>query len=343
MTLEQTQKSICILPNHQKVGGPAAFQARLTKGLLEHGWTTTHNPKSGNCHAVLVIAGSRQINLLTWAKNHHIRIVQRLNGMNWTHKKTKTGLRHYLRSEAINLIMSFTRRHLANDIVYQSAFTQGWWNSVFGKIDSPSYVIHNGVDLDKYKPSIGIDPPSDHIRILVIEGHLGGGHERGFHNAVSACQKMIPLLSTSLELVVVGDVPSSLKEQYRSFPWITWKGIVDRIQIPDLCRKSHLYLPCEINAACPNSLIEAMACGTPVVGFDTGSIAELVGEKAGFVVPYGADDQKLEPANSKALADAAVKIINDHSTFRVHARERAERLFNVNKMISGYIKVLEEK
>ncbi len=335
------QKSICILPDHQKLGGPASFQARLTRGLTQRGWAVTHDPKQGSCRAVLVIAGTKRIDLLLWSRQQRLRVVQRLNGMNWTHKKTRTGLKHYLRSEIINALMSSTRRHLADAVVYQSEFTRNWWNTVFGQISAPAQVVHNGTDLESYRPVKGEAPPAEHVRVLVIEGHLGGGHEQGFHNAVSACRQLRLHLPKPLELVVVGDVPRPLQDQYHSMNWITWQGVVGREQIPALCRGSHFYLPCEINAACPNSLIEAMACGTPTVGFDTGSIAELVGGEAGVVVPYGADDQKLEPANPSLFVPAALNVIHKNSAYRIEARKRAEKCFNAIDMVEKYITILE--
>ena len=158
-------QTICIVPDHQKIGGPASFQARLTAGLTEQGWNVTHDPHQGECRAVLVIAGTKRLDLLNWSKKNHIRIVQRLNGMNWTHKKTCTGIKHYLRSEIINALMSYTRRYLADSIVYQSQFTQGWWNQVFGQVGSPAHVIHNGTNLDIYRPDKNERPPKGLIRV----------------------------------------------------------------------------------------------------------------------------------------------------------------------------------
>ena len=140
----------------------------------------------------------------------------------------------------------------------------------------------------------------------------------------------------------MGDVPKGLREQYCSFEWVIWKGTVKRELIPAICRSSHFYLPCEINAACPNSLIEAMACGTPTVGYDTGSIAELVGEQAGIVVPYGANDQKLQPADANSCAIAAGKVIHNNLEYRTRARQRAEEHFDAKVMVQKYIQVLAE-
>ena len=46
--------------------------------------------------------------------------------------------------------------------------------------------------------------------------------------------------------------------------------------------------------------MEALACGMPVVSFDTGALPELVTQDAGRVVAYGADAWRLEPPDIAA-------------------------------------------
>jgi glycosyltransferase involved in cell wall biosynthesis len=333
-------KSICILPNYQGIGGPASFQARLINGLKKHGIETHHDPARADCAAILVIAGSRYLGQIRKAKRSGIRIVQRLNGMNWTHKKTRTGIRHYFRAEGYNWLLSTIRRSLSDTIIYQSNFTQRWWTSVYGETKADHTVIYNGVDLDVYSPSQKSQPPSDRIRILVIEGHLGGGHELGFMNVVRFCREFQDFAPKPLELVMVGDVPRRLRDSLQNDSFIHWMGVVPRENIPEIIRTSHLYMPCEINAACPNSLIESLACGLPVAGFETGAIAELVGKDAGRIIPYGASDANLEPAKVSGLVQPVNEILNQYEKYKNHARDRAISEFNIEKMVDRYIQVL---
>ena len=58
----------------------------------------------------------------------------------------------------------------------------------------------------------------------------------------------------------------------------------------------------EVNPPCPNSVIESLACGLPVIGFDSGSLKELVTDDAGCIVPYGSNPWKLETPDISALA-----------------------------------------
>ena len=64
-----------------------------------------------------------------------------------------------------------------------------------------------------------------------------------------------------------------------------------------------------------------MACGLPVVGFDTGALNELVIGDSGRIVAYGGDVWKLDHPDIAALAKAAAEILNDQPRFR-QPRER---------------------
>jgi glycosyltransferase involved in cell wall biosynthesis len=107
-----------------------------------------------------------------------------------------------------------------------------------------------------------------------------------------------------------------------------------------MMRSSHVLFSAEVNPPCPNSVIEALACGLPVIGFDTGSLSELVPGDAGRLVPYGANEWKLEQPDIPALIDPAIEILQNQPRFRKSARERAESALGVDKMVDEYLKVL---
>jgi len=73
-------------------------------------------------------------------------------------------------------------------------------------------------------------------------------------------------------------------------------------------------------------MIEAMACGTPVIAFNKGSVPEIVQHnKTGFVVEN--EDEMIE----------AIKNIDQIN--REDCRKYVEENFTVDKMVEGYEKV----
>ena len=121
-----------------------------------------------------------------------------------------------------------------------------------------------------------------------------------------------------------------------------WAGAVPRERIPEIDRSAHLLFSADLNPACPNAVIEALACGLPVVAFDTGALKELVPVGAGIVVPYGGDPWRLETPDIPALARAADAILRDRPRFRQAARVHAEKALGLDRMVDGYLKALVE-
>lgn len=334
--------SICVLPELKGFGGPSSFQAKLKKGLELSGIAVHHDIHDPSTRALLVIGGTRRLQDLAYARRKGIRIIQRLDGMNWLHKKKKTGIRHYLRSERMNLQLSVIRRFFADAVVYQSRFTRDWWHTVYGSQKTPHTVIYNAVDLTEFYPGDSSYKDGEEVRMLVVEGSFKGGHERDLRNAVEAAHSLADLMHAPVRLMIAGKVPDLFKIDIPTHPSviIDWLGMVPHADISDLDRSAHLFFPAEINAACPNSLIEALACGLPVVGYATGSLPELVGEDGGMIVPYNGDFWNLEAPRSEPLAKAACEVLANHREFQRGARKRAETLFSVAEMVEEYRKML---
>ncbi|MCL4561691.1 MAG: glycosyltransferase, partial [Chloroflexi bacterium] len=202
---------LCLVPRLTGLGGPSSFQSRLAQGLAGRGVDISYDLGDPGCSAVLVTGGIYNLGGLAQARRRGARIVQRLDGMNWIHRKRRTGWRHYWRSELNNWVLSFIRRHLAHAIIYQSRFSQNWWERVYGRLSKPAAVVYNGVDLQAWSPHGPGELPANALRLLMVEGHLGGGNETGLENALDLAACLLRDYRLPVELVVAGDVPSSLQ------------------------------------------------------------------------------------------------------------------------------------
>jgi len=349
---EPASGSICILPRLKGLGGPASFAGRLTTALQKRGWQVVSDPLAPGVRSLLIMGGTRRLDVVWRARQRGVHVVQRLNGMNWVQRKLPTGARHFIKAEIANWILATTRRFLAHHIIYQSRFTQDWWQTVFGAVRAPGRVIYNGVDLQTFTPSGPQRPPDDRLRILMVEAHLGGGMEPGLENAVRLLQRLnqatpapgsaSPLPQVGWELQVVGDVPEEMRARWtaRAGAGLEFSGVAAREQVPALDRAAHLLFSADLNAACPNSVVEALACGLPVLAFATGALPEMVTGDAGRVVPYGSNFWNLEPPVMAPLAAAAREIAAGQAVFRPAARARAEQAFNIEHIVTEYLEVL---
>jgi glycosyltransferase involved in cell wall biosynthesis len=333
---------ICIIPKASNIGGVTSFQLKLAAGLARRGVEVCYDLGDMPYEAALLTGGTRQLLGLWQAKRRGIPIVQRLDGVNWIHRQRRTGWRHYLRAEYGNRLLAFVRARFASRIVYQSEFVRGWWEDWFGAGRVPSVVIHNGVDLETYSPATKVATTSEKSRLLIVEGRLGGGYDMGLEWAVRLAELLAEKHKFPMELMVVGLLSPDLQPawQTRSRVPILWAGAVPGERIPEIDRSAHLLFSADLNSACPNSVIEALACGLPVVSFSTGALPELVTGDAGRLVPYGGNPWRIDTPDLPSLAAAAAQILQDMPLFRDAARARAVEVFSLERMVDKYMEAL---
>ena len=68
---------------------------------------------------------------------------------------------------------------------------------------------------------------------------------------------------------------------------VEFLGPYSQLEAPHILRRGHVLLHTKYNDPCPTAVIEAMACGVPVVYSSSGGVPELVGQEAGIGVPTG--------------------------------------------------------
>ena len=101
---------ICMVPKVHGVGGVVTFQAKLAAGLAQRGIQVCHDLDETPYDAVLLTSTTQDLLGLLRQRRRGVRIVQRLDGINWLHRRQPTGPRHYLRSEYGNRLLALLRR-----------------------------------------------------------------------------------------------------------------------------------------------------------------------------------------------------------------------------------------
>lgn len=146
-------------------------------------------------------------------------------------------------------------------------------------------LISNGVDTDLFRPiqkkacrdKLGL--PLDK-RIVLYIGNLE--KVKGIDLLVDA-MKYLP---GDIELAVIGTGP--LRNRLRSAKRISFYGSRSHSEIPLWMNACDVFCLPSRNEGCPNVILEAMACGVPIVASRTGGIPELIkSEKSGILVSPG--------------------------------------------------------
>lgn len=136
---------------------------------------------------------------------------------------------------------------------------------------APAYAIYNGVDLNKYefKTEVETDAP------LVFLGRIEP--IKGTHIAIEVAK------GTGKRLIIAGNVPSEFQPYFDEKvkphlnEQIKYIGPVNDIEKNKLLGNALAFLmPILWNEPFGIVMAEAMACGTPVIGFNKGSVPEVV-------------------------------------------------------------------
>jgi len=184
-------------------------------------------------------------------------------------------------------------------------------------------VIRNGIDHRIFFPcdraemrrKLGLDPQS---KIIVTVGGLVP--RKGIGRLIDA----IALLNYDhLKLYVIGEGP----ERARLESKIARLNLSDRVFLPGSClhpslvewySAADLYCMASYDEGCPNAVLEAIACGTPVLAIDAGGIADLIEKQS-----YGRVVSFTSVADFAAEIRSALDSTWDNREIAAYGRQRS--------------------
>ena len=163
--------------------------------------------------------------------------------------------------------------------------------------EKPIYYCPSGVDLTVFRN----DPPLPRENIIVCVGRLTS--VKRYDRILDAFAKIIQK-SPEYRLIIMGrgDLLNVLQQQAERLQisdLVKFGGVVEKTELAKILRTAKLFLMASDWEGTPKALLEAMACGIPVVTTDVGDCSYLV-QGAGRVVMDNSPD---------AIALAALDVI----------------------------------
>jgi glycosyltransferase involved in cell wall biosynthesis len=110
---------------------------------------------------------------------------------------------------------------------------------------------------------------------------------------------------------------------------------------PAVFQRAHVLVHTQYNDACPSVVLEAMACGLPVVYSNSGGTPELVGDDAGVGVAVAEDWEREQVPEPAALAEAVTMVASRRAEMGAAARQRAVERFDVEPWLDRHTYVFE--
>jgi len=202
-------------------------------------------------------------------------------------------------------------------------------------------VLPNGIDHERFHPVehavarriLGL--PEDRKLILFGAGSATSDRRKGFHLLVEALQKLEARVNpAAYELVVfgasAGDNPCTMKTHYLG-------RLEDEISMALVYAAADVFVAPSLEDNLPNTVLESLACGTPVVAFDTGGIPDMVEHEVnGYLAAcFDVDD----------LANGLVRVLEDNERWRQLAdagRRKVVRQFTLQASARNYLGLYEE-
>jgi glycosyltransferase involved in cell wall biosynthesis len=122
---------------------------------------------------------------------------------------------------------------------------------------------------------------------------------------------------------------------------VEFTGTYRQEDAPQLFNSCSLLLHTKYNDPCPRLVVEAMACGLPIVYSATGGVPELVGKEAGIGVQGPLDYEQDHPPAAEELAKAVLGVAEDLECYSAAARKRAVDKFDVAPWLERHREVFK--
>jgi len=205
-------------------------------------------------------------------------------------------------------------------------------------IDTPISVVPNGIDCSWFRPSAA--DPSDQ---LLFVGRLKEG--KGPQYLLEAFGRLASdYPDYSLQLVGDGPLREELEAQASTLgiaDRVSFRGEVPNDELPALYADSRAFVLPSRSEGLPRTVLEAMACGRPVVTSDLPQLRPLV-EDVGYTFETGSVDRLVDTLTTVLDAD------DDRlDRFGTRARKRVESTYSwedtVERTVAEYYDVLGER
>lgn len=235
----------------------------------------------------------------------------------------------------IHKLLSPLRRFVLKNAVAVVANSEGLRELSEATDPVPVQVIPNGVDVDFFRAS----PESwtsarERFRILFVGRFQAQKNLKFLLDQLATLRDQRP---GQFEIHLVGDGPlrAELKTQAEHLHLaddIVWHGWLPREELSKICRSCHCFVNPSLYEGMPNAVLEAMACGKPIVASRVpGNDAVVQHGITGFLFPLD------QPASLRESLQALIDDPARAEEMGCRGRERVARDFSWERVAAAYV------
>ena len=311
------------------VGGPYTFMQNFRESLIKRSYNFVDKIEDFTKIDIFFFLISFNRNVLNICKRNDISIIQRLDGVYYPSK-------HGLKYLYFNKEMKADYLKYSDFIIFISEYSKLECFTMFGEIDSSRYkIIHNGTDKSIYFP---IEKQFNRKKIILIT--VGTFRNK---DMVEPIVKALDVINKeyNIELIMAGPIVSNDIKKFFNREYIKCLGGMDKKNLAKVIQQSDILIQCQLNPACPNTPMEAVSCGVPVVGFNTGAMKEIL-----FFSPellaHVSDDvfQKYKDFKYYQLAEKIKLCIENYEEYK-RKFIKYSHLYDFEDTCKGYLEVFK--
>jgi len=223
----------------------------------------------------------------------------------------------------------------ADHVLYQSEFCKLSADEFLGDPHGGWEVLYNAVDVHHFAPDSALELE----RPVLL---LAGDQTQAYRLEV-ALRTLAQL--PDAKLIVTGRLacdPRPLLRELALADRVEFVGRYAQRDAPAIFRRAHLLLHTKVKDPCPTAVIEAMACGLPVVYAASGGTVELVGNDAGIGVPHPDGWEHDVPPAPEELAEAVNAVLARRDAFAAVARRRVVERFALEPWLDRHADLFTE-
>lgn len=194
----------------------------------------------------------------------------------------------------------------------------------------PVEVIHNGIDLEVFKPTPSSWKEDHGITRPIILACASLWDERKGYDDVLKLSELLP----EYQIVIVGISKKQAKELPSSIIGIQRTDSIE--ELVKIYSAADVFVNPTYEDNFPTVNLEAIACGTPVITYNTGGSPECIDESCGVVVPKG-DIKELKNAISSQIENIQMSNTNVVIRSSVQAFSKYERFFDYFKVFRDIV------